>query len=649
MDRTPVRNRIFPRFRIVWSRITEPKARWVGGILGFRILSGARDLMVLIAVRGVLVWTVTLAVTAFVIGTAAGAWLLSRNPYNRIGYLDLVLPTRWHELRSKRGLALIDEGIHEVKQRRYAAGIMLLAHGLRFEPSNLSGRIIMGQMFAGGGQLHRAMQYFRGGLPYADGQQRYLEMTFRLADYLEDDQLQLKMLDEALQVQAPEQKAVRKWLRDRKAAVLARMGRYQDVVELWTNARDDRSMNLNAAYVRALAGLGRGDEAIGLIEANPDAYGVFGEPWRLLLDIARATQRTDVGRRAAQAMVRADHNDFGNYAERVAYLYEVGTAAEVTAAVDDFFNRFGIKEDARLTLLKRLETVTPASGPSLDLVWNRVAELGTPSVQAQMAHVQNLLVNGRLEDARPAYATVRQQIEATASKEKGWAEGTGYVLDLLLTRSPSAFSQLQGFCETRPLPPDAYRFLVRALVANDAPEQADGIAAMARNRFPSIRDLPEIVLPEIKSPVDTEVIVASKAPTTNPEARQALEEMNRALENAAWAAALEQIVIVEQSPLARELNEQLLYARIRIHGHLSNQTELSWYLRQLMKLPRGFAPARLREQAEELHAAGRTDSALTLLREILRAHPEAKWAGDLQEKWREQLQGAPTDLSSSAK
>ena len=72
--------------------------------------------------RGVLVWTVTLAVTAFVIGTAAGAWLLSRNPYNRIGYLDLVLPTRWYELRSKRGLALIDEGIHgsQVGRNRWA-------------------------------------------------------------------------------------------------------------------------------------------------------------------------------------------------------------------------------------------------------------------------------------------------------------------------------------------------------------------------------------------------------------------------------------------------------------------------------------------------------------------------------------------------
>lgn len=623
--------------------MTEPKARWVGGLLGFRILSGARDLMVLIAVRGVLLWSLAVVLAAFFIGTAAGAWMLSRNPYNRIGYLDLVLPTRWSEVRSKRGQALIDEGINEIKQRRYGAGIMLVAHGLRMEPSNISGRIIMGQMFASGGQLHRAMQFFRGGLPYTDGQRRFLEITFRLADYMEDDALQLEMVDEAERAQGPEQTALRKWLRDRRATVWVRMGRYQEVITLWSEARENASMELNAAYARALAGAGRADEAIAAVEAAPDHFGVFGEPWRLLLDIARSSGRQDIGRSAARRMVEADAGNFSNYAERVAYLMEIGTPAEADDAVRDYFNRFGVREDARLVLLKRLETVTPARDVSRGMVWNRVVELGNPSVQAQMAHVQNLLVDGKVSEARPKYAAVRQEIEAGSPKEKGWAEGTGYVLDLLTTRSPSAFSQLQTFCVNRPLTPEAYRFLVRALVANGAPEQADGIAALARNRFPSIRDLPEIVLPEVKQVADAPML-ASKGLTTNPEAREAFTAMNVALERKDWAEALAQIAKVENSPLAKDMTEPLLYDRIRIHGHLSNQTELSWYLRRLMELPRGFAPARLRAQAEELHAAGRTDSALTLLREVLRQHPEAKWAADLQEKWREQLRSAPAEV-----
>ncbi|MCC6415901.1 MAG: hypothetical protein IT582_08335 [Opitutaceae bacterium] len=609
-------------------------------------MGGARDLMVLIAVRGVLWWSVALAVAAFVLGTAVGAWLLARNPYNRIGYLDLVLPTRWGELRSKRGQALIDEGISEIKQRRYGAGIMLLAHGLRYEPANLAGRIMLGQMFASAGQLPRAMSFFRGGLPYADGQRRYVEMTFQLADFMEDDQLLLKLIDEAAAAQGAAQAALRKWLRARRAEAWVRMGRNQEVIDLWAAAGGDTSMRLNAARVRALAGLGREDEAMQLIEANPSAYGVFGEPWRLLLDIAKAANRPEVGRRAAQALGEVDPNDYGNFAEIAAYFLETGPSDEAARAVADFFNRFGLREEARLTLLKRMETVILAAHVSSDLVWARMVELGKPSVEAQMARVQLLLAHGRINEARAFYLATRREIEAGALKDKSWAEGTGYLLDVLTTRAPSAFSQLQSFCEARPMLPEAYRFLVRALAANAAPEQAAALAELARNRFPSIRGLPEIALPETEAVAVARAVAPAKTLTTNPEALAALEALNAALARSDWAEALAQIAKVENSPIAKDHVERLLYDRIRIHGHLSNQTEMSWYLRRLMKLPRGFAPARLRAQAVELRDAGRADSALTLLREILRVHPEAKWAGDLQEQWRGQLPGVPVNLGA---
>ena len=84
------------------------------------------------------------------------------------------------------------------------------------------------------------------------------------------------------------------------------------------------------------------------------------------------------------------------------------------------------------------------------------------------------------------------------------------------------------------------------------------------------------------------------------------------------------------------MKERLLYDRVTIHGHLSQQTELSWSMRQLMA-QKSFNPARLRALAEGLREAGRTDSALTLLREVLRKHPDARWAADLRRDWTEEL------------
>lgn len=92
---------------------------------------------------------------------------MNKNPYNRISYTDLILPTRWDELRSKRGEALIDEGLNEIKEQRFGVGLMLLAHGLKLEPSNVAGRMILGQMYAQAGYVHRALSIFRIGLPYA--------------------------------------------------------------------------------------------------------------------------------------------------------------------------------------------------------------------------------------------------------------------------------------------------------------------------------------------------------------------------------------------------------------------------------------------------------------------------------------------------
>lgn len=634
---------------MVWSRATEPKARWMGGLLGFRILSGARDLMILIAVRGVLWWSAGLAVAAFVIGTAAGAWLLSRNPHNRIGYLDLVLPTRWDGLRSKRGAALIDEGINEVKNRRYAAGIMLLSHGLRMEPSNLSGRILLGQMLAGGGQLHRAMQVFRGGLKHAAGQQRYIETAFRLADYLEDDALQLDMLDEVAPAVADDDETLHRWLRDRRAEVLVRLGRYAEVADLWSAAVESPSMRLNAAYARALAGMGRAEEAMAQIEAAPDKFGVFGEPWRLLLDIAHTADSSEVGRRAANAMVQADPGDHGLWVERVAYLWDIGAPAEVQPAVEDFFNRFGLNVAARVQLLKRLESVSPRNDVPADLVWRRVTELGQPNLQERIAQVQNLLVWGQLAAARQEYAVARQEIEAQAPEQRTWAEGTGHLLDLLATRSPSSLSQLTAFASTRPLSPEAFRFLIRALASGEAWREAADVAALARNRFPAIRNLPELDRPDEAelAVVPTEIALPVAAIVNNAEGQAALTALQAALTAGEWARALEQIVVVEKSPLAKDIAEQLLYDRIRIHGQLSNQTELLWFLRRLMERPRGFAPARLKSEAEVLHGAGRTDSALTLLREVLRRHPEAKWAADLQQQWREGLRSTPVGMQAA--
>jgi hypothetical protein len=122
--------------------------------------------------------------------------------------------------------------------------------------------------------------------------------------------------------------------------------------------------------------------------------------------------------------------------------------------------------------------------------------------------------------------------------------------------------------------------------------------------------------------------------------------LESALQARQWDEALARIAVVEKSTLTKELGDQLLYWRITIHGYLANQTEVSWYMRRLLE-PGRLEPARLRALAVELHNTGHADSALTILREVMRKHPDAKWAIDQIKLWTADIKTAPVQTTTA--
>jgi len=212
-------------------------------------------------------------------------------------------------LREKRGQALIAEGLQEFKEQRYAAGVMMMAHGLKLEPRNITARLILAQVYVQSGYLYRGMQLMEDGLPWAGAQKRYLETAFRLAGYLEDDERILKIVETVRADLGNVDSLKRRWLRDVESAAMIRQERYEEVISLWESARNEPSLGLNAARVRAWSGLGRGAEAIAAVEAHPDQYGVFGEPWLLLMELALANDQLETGIQAADRLVQRDHSD----------------------------------------------------------------------------------------------------------------------------------------------------------------------------------------------------------------------------------------------------------------------------------------------------------------------------------------------------
>ncbi len=634
----PGRIKLIPYFRIIWGAKEVIRGNWYLGLIGLHTKGYPRELWIYLSMRGFLRWSAGTLIVTYFAGAAALAWFYGRNPYNQITYTDLILPTRWSELRTMRGQANIDEGLAKLKAKQYGAAFMLLNQGMARKPDNISARLVVAQMYTSMGYLNRAMQVYRDGLPYAGEQRRFIAAAIQLAEYMEDYELVLALVKEAEAGVPANSLSLRTLLQEKRILSYEKLGRYDEIEALWTASQTKPTMRLNAAHLRALAATGKAEEAIAALEAKPDQYGLLREPWELLLELSQNAKSDLNARRALDALIELEPVRYRFYIKRIAYLVETGAVQEAQSQIGSYFLRFGADSVAVVMLLKGIEPYPTRE--AVDRVWNEIRAAGQVGPAAYMTYVQNLIHLGALYEAQQQYTLARIEIERTRYRDDGWVEGTGNLLELMKADSPSARSLLRNYVTSNPLSPEAFRILLGNLLRVGRTDAAREMAILAQNRFPAIRNLPADAL-AVSTPIIAESNNKPREPNVVPlmEAREELAALEAAITANQWEKALIHIVKVEKSPLGREMADQLLYRRLIIHGHLSNQTELSWYMRRLMSSGR-VDPSRIRDLASNLYRQAHMDSALTILREVLRRYPDAKWATDQLHIWNTEIKAA---------
>lgn len=625
----PGRIRLIPYFRIIWGGKEVIRGNWYLGLIGLHTKGYPRELWIYLSMRGFLRWSAGTLVVMYFVGAAALTWFYSRNPYNKITYADLILPTRWSELRTLRGEANIEEGLAKLKAKQYGAAFMLLNQGLARKPDNIPARLVVAQMYTSMGYFNRAMRVYRDGIPYAAEQRRFMEATFKLAEYMEDYPCVLELIDAAEKVIPAHDLANHRFFLGKRILANEKLGRHADNLNLWQAAQPNSSMRLNVAWARALSATGQADEAIITIQQNPTKFGLLREPWDLLLELARTNDRTDAGRHAVDALVALEPARYRFLAIRIAYLAEIGATDEALAAVGDYFFRFGYDEAAAVALLKATEG--KPNSILLERIWAETHAAGKITPAAYVSHIRSLMQLGKIDDARRQLTAARELIARTHYPDVDWIEGTTLLLNAMESDTPSSRSLLESFIAQRALDPEAYRKMTQDLLNAGQPEIAHKIATLGRTRFPSIRGLPATTSREQNRKLDAPMVQSPAAIISNSNAQHDLDALEIAFQAKEWAEALGHINAVEKSPLARTRAETLLYQRLVIHSYLSMQTELSWSVRQFLSGRPDLA--KLRKLADQLAADDRKDSAITILREVLRKHPDARWATDQLRSW----------------
>ncbi len=644
-----------PHFHWVWKPAGQPNASWKWQLFGYYWRETPRRLNLVFSFRGLLLWTASLSFAAYLIGAAVIVGIWSRNPYNQVGYLDVVLPTRWAELRALRGKGMIDEGIAEIKAKRYATGMMLLVRGVTYRPQDFNGRLQLAKIFASIGQLHRAKQLAMDGFEHGTPPKAYCDFVFAVTTYLQDYDT---LLDASRELQQSGSNQLRRESLRWQAVALEKLGQIQELNALRENSKGEGfSVHVEQAWARAQLVSGNPATALREVLRAPEQFGLPGERFLLQLELGIAAR--DYAQVEATIADWLAKDPFGPIpkAREIVALIQLGNHDRATDLIRSFFLHYASDLPSVVYLFRAL--VELENPTWLKAAYTEAASSGKIPISASILYVQGLLVCGDVQGAQGEFAKIESFMKSSKNADDQWAVGTRRLIDVLNGPSESNRSLLMDYFATKQATPEAFRFAWRALARVQSPMAGD-LAQLARNRYPALRLGDPGTMAEWANrgrstklaPKTTQALTSSMRPASSTanaqrsvasefQVKEELRRIDDLLTRRSFGEAEEAIRQLERT--TDESSRALItWRRIELHGQRRELAELTASLRLYLQ---GKSPSLtdLRKLAEQWRTPKQRDAALVLLREIRNRFPEALWASTLQRDMERELLVSPAE------
>ena len=658
---SPDQIRRVPRLRFSWGAAADVRGEWRLGLFGYHIKGYPRELWILISVRGVLLWGGALAVAAYFLGAAAGLMLLARNPYNRVTYGDLVLPTRWEQIRPKRAEAAIAEGLHEFSQKQWGLALAYLQRGLPGKPDDLRARVSLAKIYAGIGKVPTALQLLREGVTYHGRQLQYLEDLAMLARYLEDYAALLAVADEVEGQRPPPEPAVARWIDRQRVFAWEQLGQTGQILALRERRRQTPLIALDQAWARILAAEGKARQALDELQADPARFGLPAERLALQFTLARAAGDKASAEKALRDWQALNRRDAAPRMEELFTFTADSDRERLRDRAEQFFLDFAGDHQALLVLLQRM-LEKPSAGWQA-VVWEAAwaAHQRTPDIR--VLYLQYLMQEGRLTEAQREFPLVVEQVARSHLNMGSWNQATSLLLNLLATGSESARAQIRDFCNQHTLPPTSYHFMLRCLRRAGQTVAVQDLLSQAREHYPVFSDEAG------KAPVGFNLagITGEPVPASPPEpppakpvsrlpkppappprpATELLRQIDQALATGENEAAGRWLYELGQNYPELHDGEKGLLRQVRWHALAGEQPELTATLHLYLDL-KEVNLAALRDFALQWENSPQAESALTLAREVAARFPAAKWAAILRDRLQTRLRPAPAAGGAAA-
>lgn len=341
------------RLRFLWP---DPRAAAEQKFLGLglitRLVSAEGDLLtVWVNTRTLLKLAAALLILAW-LGGAAGlhAWL-QRNPYNRVSFADLALPTHWSRLRDLRGQSYLAEAEAQLAAGRIGPAVAAFRAGLSRHPDAPGPRLALARIYAGAHDYPdlRALLLPGPGAPPATREALALLLTSAAQN--DDLPTMIEACDLAL-TDRTLPTADRAWLRLQKAGALVGLRRFPEALATLGDPAGLVGADERRLAVLALCETGEPDRAISLLRAWP--LPADSRPWQLrLLALAlRQAGRTDEMHSALQALIAADPAALEPRLAALEEYQHAGWRDAATRALQDAIDRFGTDSNAMSRLIQ---------------------------------------------------------------------------------------------------------------------------------------------------------------------------------------------------------------------------------------------------------------------------------------------------------
>ncbi len=629
-----------PPIKLVWSPRRQPADwRW-GGLLGSYRRGGGGSWAVAVSVRGVLLWGGTLGLAALLATAGAATLWLDRKPSNRITYADLVLPWHWPQLNRLRGESQIEEGVADLREKKYGPALLSLEAGLRRFPASPRGRVELAQVHLLYGHRQQAEQTLLAGLAQGYPGRTYLARLFAIAAADENFPLWLQACDMVLAAPAgrPVPAADRQLVVRQKLSALLAAGRADEAVRLAEAEGESQGPVMREFKVVALLKAGQPAAAVDFlaqVRARPLPPAELAETLMLQVRAFREAGRPDDMDHALDELRASDPATPTPYIYAIVQRLLAGRRAEAEKSFDAFFLRFGTNLQVLVVLAEPLAEI--GEEPLLNkLIVTASAQRLSP-LPLQRALVAAQIKNGHWADADATLALMAPALPKDDLAGQFWLEWMAHVVAAARSPAPDVQAGFVNFLRDRRPALALYREALTTLRLAGRAETAQRVLALASGAFPDsvfLRDQAEGIAQEVARAVAARPAFTPTAPAVVGEA-ELFRTLADPLQTADPAAALGQIRAVRAANPAwlaardDELRRDEVILAARLHDATALTTAAGLWLNG--DNARALAAVEL---AKQLHAAGVAAEAGLLLDAVLRKTPGYAAATRLLAEWR---------------